>query len=487
MHASVGELLRHASRFGASSIIGLCISFVLLPVLTRLFRPTDYAILAGCALLVAVLRTSLSFGVAGAMEVYYYDSIDISERMTLVSTGLWFLSGWAIVIFTVSQLSAVQDVLGFCIFGTTRFGAFVGIALLITSVQIVVDYLTKVARVRLSPIRYFVLSFVGQSIAPLVGLTVVLAGDGGIFAFYRATALPLALALVLGVVMLRDELEFYVDFILLRKMIAFGLPLVPMALLGVVNPLTDRFLLLRLGSLDAVGRYSVALRFPAMVGVAATMFGLVFGPYALQLFARTPDALAPFLRQTLKLVLFVFGCGFVALGLGASALFRILIDPAFLDGYRAVWALGLAQLGTAAALVTNMVFGLNKQSRLALLVSAVCFATNVVLNCALIPVAGTVGAALATAAASWLSVVGGMYFTTRFFPEVCFDIRGMGIPIVVALSGVIGWQFDQLGPWQYLGAAAVALVPGCLLCLWLSGLSLRLLTSIAAGTLGFRH
>ena len=254
-------------------------------------------------------------------------------------------------------------------------------------------------------------------------------------------------------------------------MIRFGLPLVPATLISVLNPLVDRIFLLRLSSLEVVGEYAVALRFPALVAMATSAFSLVFAPYALRLATEKREQLPVFLRDTLNWVLLLWGLAFCALALTTAPLFRLLIDVTFWGGIPVVWLLSLAHYSTAAAIITNIGFGLAKASRPALVLATVSFLVNVILNLILIPSFGMAGAALATAFAGWIGVLGGIRFTEVFLGDRIFRVRGFAILGVVGIAGVLGNLFRGLGLWQELGMAGLSLIPLGLLCLWLSDIS----------------
>jgi O-antigen/teichoic acid export membrane protein len=168
---------------------------------------------------------------------------------------------------------------------------------------------------------------------------------------------------VIALVLIRHSLAPRFSRATLRRMLAYGLPTIPASFgFGLIAGL-DRYWMQRTRSLTEVAVYAVALKFFAVVTIAASAFQLAYGPFA---FARAQSPEAP------RLYARVFGA-YMAVGpLGALLVasfvpdvLRVLVPPQYAGAaVPALWlafaavALGaytVTSLGIALALRTPLV------------------------------------------------------------------------------------------------------------------------------------
>ena len=182
----------------------------------------------------------------------------------------------------------------------------------------------------------------------------------------------------------------------LRALLVFGLPLVPAALSHWALNFVDRVILRRLEDLDAVGQYAIASRISGVLVIGMTGFGLALGPYLLSVFADRPDQERFVRGRTLTYLTFVMALGAVALTLFAEELVAV-VAPGYDDAPEAVGplAFGAIGYGTAAVLITGI--ALARRTLYVAFLATLAAGANIVLNLALIPPFGIVGAAVASA------------------------------------------------------------------------------------------
>ena len=371
------------------------VGLITLPIFTRVFSPTEYGVLettiAGYAALLVLADLGLT---SSAQRSYYdYEAEQIEERRSTLSTGLvssLLLSVmWgALVVVLARSISTWQ-------FGVPGYAALIRIAAIAVPVTVLANFSREVMRLKLLPWAYTASAIVGSLGATAFSITAVLAFHGGLTSVLFGTLVGNGLAAVLGLSVIHRDLIGRFSRPELRRMLAYGLPLIPasVALWGVA--LLDRSLLYKLGPHSETGQYAVANRFASLLMFLVTAFALAFGPFQLSLWREDPD-LEKLVRSRMLTYLTVglVGAG-VLLTLFAREIASI-VSPTYTSAYEAV---GMLTMSVALFGVSNLVLfgiGITRRTGYVAVYTLIALGLNVGLNVLLIPPWGMMGSAFAT-------------------------------------------------------------------------------------------
>jgi O-antigen/teichoic acid export membrane protein len=212
----------------------------------------------------------------------------------------------------------------------------------------------------------------------------------------------------------REQLGLQFSRPLLREMNRFGIPLVPAALALIAVNFSDRFFLVHLADLEEVGLYEIGVRIASAMVLLLTAFRMAWPAFA---YSIEDDGEA---KRTYAYVLtyLVAIASWLALALGLLApwLVRLLATPEFYEGERVVAPLAFGGMVYAAYIVMAIGVGRAKRTQLNWLITGVAAVVNVVLNLALIPPYGMMGAAVATVAAYLVMFAGMTWYAQHVFP-----------------------------------------------------------------------
>jgi O-antigen/teichoic acid export membrane protein len=177
-------------------------------------------------------------------------------------------------------------------------------------------------------------------------------------------------------------------------LVRLGLPLLPGGLVVWGMTMTDRFYLNSLASMQAVGIYAVGVMFAQVIEVLASAVGQSFMPI---IFSRLNGSE----QQRSKLVAWSYGVigGYLVMALGWSivggVLIHMMLNVRYHQASSVLTALSLGYaLNNAASLMATFILHREK-NHLVSMVSIGPFVISVLMNLALIPVLGILGAALA--------------------------------------------------------------------------------------------
>jgi O-antigen/teichoic acid export membrane protein len=438
----VRELKRLGTQsaiYGLGGIVSRLIAVFLLPVYTVYLGRVGFGKIETIVALTSVLVIVLRLGITSAFFRFYFDSEDEAHRTLVVRTSFWFTMamatlGLAIGFAFASPLSRWLNLDDPWI---VRAG-FVGLWAQMNYAQ-----MTALFRVEERPVSFAlasvanVLITIGSTIALVIG-----AHKGAIGAVVGNFLGTLTVyAVLLGY--RRFQLGWQFDRRLLREMNKFGLPLVPAALaLWVIN-LVDRLFINGFKGQGEVGVYSLAVRISSVIIFLMTAFQLAWPAFA---YSIRDDNTA---RRTYSYVLtyLLFVTCWMSLAIGSLAPWIVhVFDPKHHFG-RSAEAVPILCFATAAYSgysVLAIGIGRMRQTQFNWVVSGAAAVVNIVLNVALIPPYGMMGAAISTVVAYVVLFVGMWLRSRRIYPVPYQWRRIVTLAAVAVGLTILGREVDSL-------------------------------------------
>ena len=313
-----------------------------------------------------------------------------------------------LAVLTVALRVQVTDLL----FGTSAASAVVvWMAALLVATQLGV-FAREVLRLHFWTTAYFVSSVLTAVLGGLVSVTGVTLLDGGPEAMLAGAVLGAASGGAYGLVRARGRYSGQFSLPELRRMLSYGIPLVPTALSVWALTFVDRLLLENLGSLNDVGNYAMANRLGSVPLLVVTAFSTAFSPFALDLRTREPERERAVRARVLTALVTVLALVGTALSAFAREVLAVLAPP-FEGAANTVGLLCLGTLLYGIASVVMLEISIARRTRIFAVYTAVGAGVNVALNLVLIPPLGTVGAGIATVAAFLVLAVGYWWHAQR--------------------------------------------------------------------------
>jgi len=411
--------------YGLGGIVSRLIAVFLLPVYTVYLGTVGFGQIETIVALTTVLVIVLRLGITSAFFRFYFDSEDQARRTLVVRTSFWFTMGMATFGLALGWVFAgqISDWLNLDNAWLVRAG-FVGLWAQMNYAQ-----MTSLFRVEERPVGFAIASVanvlitIGATIALVVGFH-----KGPIGAVIGNFLGTLSVYVVL-LAYRRYQLGFQFDRRLLRAMNRFGLPLVPSALaLWAIN-LIDRLFINGYKGQAEVGIYSLAVRISSVIVFLMTAFQLAWPAFA---YSIRDDSTA---KRTYAYVLtyLLFVTCWMSLAIGSMAPWIVhLLAPSghFHRSAEAVPILCFATAAYSGYSVLAIGIGRMRQTQLNWVVSGTAALVNIVVNIALIPVYGMMGAAVSTLIA-YLVLFAGMWLRSRHVYPVDYQWRR-----ILTLSGV---------------------------------------------------
>ncbi len=446
----IREALRHLTGesliYGLGQVGGRAVNLLLVPVLTRVLAPEAYGV---SDLVLAYAQTALLvlvFGMDASLARHFYDEPDREARIRMVSTSLAFrlVTGTAVALLVALVVIPVAAPL----LAGDAYRKYLTIGALTLPFTLLTLFANDVLRVTFQPWKFISLNLV-QTVA-VGGLTLylVLVRDLGVVGVLYGKLGGDALTAALGLVLCRHSLRWRFHRETLRRMLTYGLPLVPVAFAYGFISAADRFFLQRTRSLEEVGVYAVAMKFFALASMGVAAFHLAFSPFAYAR-ARRPEAPRLFAR-VFSLYTAVASLGALLVAAFAPEIVSVLAPGAYAAAaIPAVW-LTFAAVAQGAYYVGGLGIGLSLRTTLLIWSAGAAALVAGLANAVLTPALGSPGAALATFMGYSVSAILATIVAQRVYP---LPYRSGRILVMFALALAIALALQRLAP---AGAAGVA-------------------------------
>ncbi len=409
------ELVRHTLIYGLGSVGASLVGFVLIPVYTRYLDPEEYGILALFLLLQAILSRFYDLGLTNSIGRFFFDYQEGSGPGGLdemVSTAALFLLVHGLVLSLLLLLLSpwIADLLVGDP-GSAPLARVLAFTLFFEALAI--PALTLIRMEERSGL-WVLISLLRVAGSLLLNLYLVVFAGMGVLGILLSSALvSVAVCLLTSIPRLwGTPLTFNPE--VLRGLLAFGLPFLPVLLGILIIDLSDRYLLQWFRSTAEVGVYSVGYKFGQVVMLAVSAFSMGWAPLRYRIFER-PDA--PFLyRRICTLFSVAAALLLVALSVFGQEVVWLATTPEYYAGARVIPFAGASYVLYGLHLIATTGMGVTKKTRG--LPTAVILAAGVNLagNFLLIPPYGMMGAALSTVVAYGVLLAATDRFSRRVYP-----------------------------------------------------------------------
>jgi O-antigen/teichoic acid export membrane protein len=394
-------LPRDVLIYGVGGSAAQVLNLVFLPIFTRIFTPAEFGALDFLLTLNSIGSLIALAGLNSAVFFHFRRIQDRAERRSMIASAL----------IIATTLGALIAVLGATLAGP--IAAAVGLApnqapaVALTFVWVPVNVVGTLAldllRLQFRPVAYSVLGIgralfagaIGAFLAGVVGLGI----SGLLLAYIVFGIAGIALTLWLG----RDAWSLTFSGAEARRLVRFGLPLLPTGLAYWVIVYSDRFFLIQLLGVSSAGIYAVANRAALGVQLVLYAFEAAWWPYAYAR-ARAPGHRQEF-AQIFTVVTVSTLCIAVLLGVFAREILLVVTTPEFVPAYPYVGVLALSLVVHGGYTIISVGVQLGERTADMAWTSGMAAVANVALNVLLIPLLGIAGAAFATLAAYTVSTV----------------------------------------------------------------------------------
>lgn len=384
------KLFSNAAILGAGTFVSKLLVFLLMPLYTAYLSSAEFGV---ADILTQTANLIIPIAVLGVGDGLFRFTIDADpdNRKQVFSTAIMTLLVGMIplaLIIQVLRLFSVYDGYIWLVF------AYICVANLHL---IVANYVRGCDRTKV-----FALQGIVNTVL-VIGFNVLflVAFDMGVTGYVLSVIISdflVSVGLIVFCRLYRDIKPKGISKGLIKELFRFSIPYIPLTLMWTITAVSDRFVILATLGENATavnGLYAAAYKIPTLITIAGSIFIKAWQISSVS--ERNAEERASFFGTVYRNylgIIFVGGAGLIAL---SQTFTRLLLHESYFESWRYVPVLAIAMIFSAFSEFLGSVYFVHKRSTRSLLTAAIGAVINIILNFALIPSFGAMGAAVATA------------------------------------------------------------------------------------------
>ncbi|MFN3952633.1 MAG: lipopolysaccharide biosynthesis protein [Thermaurantimonas sp.] len=460
--SSLRALAGQTAVYGLSSIIGRFAYFLLTPLHTAVLERGEMGINTDIYSWIAILTVVLTLG----METTYFryaSKEGLDERVVFRQTFLimvravviflalvWIFRDWVLRAMRYQEHPEYLWLLLLILTGEVLATLpYARLRLKNKAFQFAIIRLTNIG-VNVGLNLYF---FLVAPYASARGLSVPVPLNP-VLAIFIANGAAVVIQLILLIPMLRPVVEGRKMALPMSTVLTFGLPVMLAGLPGIVNEVFDRQLLKYLlpadTSLESMGVYASVFRLSVFISLFIQAFRYAAEPF---FFKNAADENAPKLyARVMEVFVLIMAVAVIALS-ALLPLIKYFIHSKFWDGLYILPVLFIAQLLLGVIFNLNIWYKVIEKTHFGIVISLSGAVVNLLVNAALIPVFGILGAALALLASHTVMVCISYALSRKHFP-IPYKVSRIFWMIAIASAASFGLFYTQAVSVRVLMAVA---------------------------------
>lgn len=381
-------------QFAIGPLGGAAISFITIPVTTWLVSPEQFGLTTMFTLFQTLLTSFVYLGIDQAY-VREYNEYKGEKQVLLFNAAIVPL-GIAITIM-VSLILFMQTISQY-LFAELNY--LVMIALVIWIPFVVIErFLLLNIRMQEKGMQYSFFSILVKLLIMIMTITLLLSFERTYTAIILGTILGQILAnitLIIASWKTIQKVKYTLDRKLLRRMIRFGLPILPAMVITWLLNSTDRLVLDYFSTVENIGIYFAAMNLAAALSMVQGIFATFWVPIAY----RWNEEKVPVnqFTQVSYLVTVLMGVLFIGL-LFVKELAVMILSPDYSQAQYILPFLLFMPIMYTMSETTVLGIALARKTHWNIWISFFAAIANIVINLLLVPYLGAIGAAIGTGTA----------------------------------------------------------------------------------------
>lgn len=403
--------------YGIPDFVFKLVGFLTFPIYTRVFSVSEYGLIALILVSIGLMGMFVNVGVNNAVQRHYWEpGIQRNEQQEIVSSGLFLLFCssvlWGVILTIVLSYSShwIEQSYGI------RWEVII-LALATLFVDQLLSYSVDTIRLHFKPKYFLVVSFVKNLVGMALGLLLVVGFQLGMYGYFAGPLIASSIAVFLALWFIRKDLVFKVELLQVKKLLLFGFPFIFVGLAYWIFGSMDRWMLLRLSTVQEVGLYSVAYKFATVIVFLNTAFGRAWSPYANKTRSTSVDYQRIFGKIFAAWFFSLASVGFLV-SLFSNELLQLITPKEYWPAASVLpfVVAGVVLFGTTQISVIGI--SIEKKTKYLTYGAWVAAIANLILNWIFIPQYGALGAAISTLLSYLLLTLYFLYWTQRLHPIV---------------------------------------------------------------------
>ncbi len=440
------ELSKDTAIYGVSTMVGRFLNFLLVPFYTHVFSDFNYGIVTNLYIFIAIFNVIFIYGMDAAYLKYAAIPSEKDDKDNFSTPYLSvFVAGILLVLLIVALKKAIFVTFDIP-FDHLKLIYLVVPILFIDAINVIPFIKLRIQR---HAKKFATFKLLNILVNVALNLYLILKLKWGIEAVFISNIAASGFTFVLLFPDVLKYLRVKIRFDLLKKFLKFGIPYLPAGLASIFVQGIDRPILGHLTNLGTVGVYSANYKLGIFMMLFVSMFQYAWQPFFLQnaeeknakeLFSKV----LTYFTITASFILVVISL-FISDIVKLDIFGRTIIAKAYWGGLNIVPVILFGYLFNGLYVIFTAGIFIKEKSIYIPFITGLGAAVNIIVNFALIPSFGMMGAALATLAA-YLAMALSLYFVTQKIYKIHYEYKKMfKVFSFILLIGVLYYSFLYSG------------------------------------------
>ncbi len=442
MFDKLKELSKDTLIYGISTIVGRLLNFLFVPFFTNVFNPGEYGYIFIIYSYIAIFNIVYIYGLDSAYLKYasFKDAADDKDN---------FSTPYISVFFTSVLISSVIIFFSRDICNLIEIPESYSYLIIIASIILFFDSNSNIPFLKLRLERkaklFSLLKVLNILVNLIANFVLIFYFRLGIEAILISNLLAAALTLVLLIPTIIKNFRLRINYLLLKKLLKFGLPYLPAGLALMFVQVIDVPILEKLTNVETVGVYKANYKLGIFMMLFVGMFQYAWQPFFLN--NSKVENIKEVFAKVLTYFCVVSGILLVLVSLFIEDIIKIsfwgyhLIGQRYWDGIPIIPIVLLAYVFNGMYVVFSAGIYIEEKSIYAPIVTGLGATINILANFLLIPILNINGAAIATLL-SYIVMALGYYIVTQKYYKINYEyLKVVKIFLGISIIAIIYYIF----------------------------------------------
>ncbi|MBE7434431.1 MAG: oligosaccharide flippase family protein [Anaerolineales bacterium] len=446
----IREFIKSSSVYSIPSFISQGLSFLLIPIYTRILSPSDYGFLDLVIVFATLVNLTIPLQISQGLAYFYGKENVLERKKKYSSSALWFtIASYScfvlLFVFQADQISII-------IMGSRAWQTSAQLGILYIWSNGIYFLVQNQFRWELRSRQYVVVNLIMNIVTTGASLWLAFGCEMGLEGVIIGKFIGNLVGIGFSIYWLRESYLFQIDIKILQELLVFSLPLVIAGISVWANLYIDRLMINAILTIKEVGIYGIGNRFSnlastAMIGFQLALPPLIYNHYQAE---ETPRHISKILNVYLAFALTIF----MILALFINDILRLMTTKPFYGAADLIiYLVPAAFLGQMYIFSPGLV--ISKKTNMIGYINLGGAIINLGLNLFLIPYFGVKGAAIATLLSNFFIFIALMSLGQKYY-RIPYEWRS--VIVMVATASIIIVTIPNLLPAVYLMALVIKLL-----------------------------
>jgi len=446
------EYVEKILHYTAGNLLQKIILILLLPVFTHFLAPQEYAVYTNLVVFISFASLLYFLGFQQAIFSYFYQKKTPEYHFTLISSIFIVIIAFGIVLSLI--IIAFRVELSQLILRSKDFAYIMIWASVILFLDVIYGMVLSILNMLERSKQYILVGNFKHILLFILLVAAAIASRFSLETIFVLMTISSGLAALVAVGVMGYIMQSFAhqieekkifSFPLVKKLLSFGLIMIPGTFAMLILKVSDRYMLTYLStrSLYDVGIYAIGYRVGMIITFLNSIVSLVYFPYAMRV-AEVSHAKESFKKVFNAYVMFGGMLGFFVI-LFSPEIFKIFINKSYHEAIKIVFFGVISNYLFGIFNIINLSFYVKKKAGNIAIAVGLGAIFNIFLNFILIPKYGIYGAGISSILAFGLIVFFNYIIAEKMYPvsyKIGYVIFSMVILILIScIHFVVDYQF----------------------------------------------